>query len=107
MLRLSPELDFKIRAFGTTVEVLDTVNALATFNVLCEEGREVVGALLTVDPLSEEFEKTLTLPVDKWQMPLLSESGDAPPNSQERAPTANPFPPLPELGKWGSGRSNR
>ena len=32
-------------------DTMDTVNALATFNVLNEEGRNVVGAFLPLDPV--------------------------------------------------------
>lgn len=35
-----------LRERGVSIEVLDTVNAIATFNILNQEGRKVVGALL-------------------------------------------------------------
>ena len=39
------------RQHGFALEVMDTVNAAATFNVLSEEGRQVVAALLPLEPL--------------------------------------------------------
>jgi hypothetical protein len=56
--RLSEDLRRNLMQAGIGVEVMDTVNALATFNVLNEEGRVVVGAFLPVDPLEEQV-KTL------------------------------------------------
>lgn len=56
--RLSEDLRKSMMMAGIGIEVMDTVNALATFNVLNEEGRVVVGAFLPVDPLEEQV-KTL------------------------------------------------
>jgi hypothetical protein len=42
---------------------MDTVNALATFNVLNEEGRNVVGAFLPLDPVDvqQSFGESLSI----------------------------------------------
>jgi hypothetical protein len=54
MERVSDELRKSLMVAGIGIEVMDTVNALATFNVLNEEGRMVVGAFLPVNPLEEQ-----------------------------------------------------
>lgn len=51
MQRTPKELDAVMKAMGIPYDVMDTVNALATFNVLNEEGRNVVGAFLPLDPI--------------------------------------------------------
>ncbi len=40
-----------MKAMGIPYDTMDTVNALATFNVLNQEGRNVVGAFLPLDPI--------------------------------------------------------
>lgn len=45
-LRLPPALARIARAKHLSVEVASTVNAVATFNILNQEGRKVVGAFL-------------------------------------------------------------
>lgn len=40
-----------MKGLGIPYDTMDTVNALATFNVLNEEGRNVVGAFLPLDPV--------------------------------------------------------
>jgi NADH dehydrogenase [ubiquinone] 1 alpha subcomplex assembly factor 3 len=47
------ELVSALRRRGVAVEALDTVNAVATFNILNQEGRKVVGALLPCDAGAE------------------------------------------------------
>lgn len=44
--RLPPDLARQLHLMGVRVDALDTANAVATFNVLNQEGRKVVGALL-------------------------------------------------------------
>ena len=50
LLRAQYDADWAValRRRGTTIEVLDTPNACATFNLLSEEGRRVAGAFLPV-----------------------------------------------------------
>ncbi|GAB4813752.1 hypothetical protein N2152v2_000798 [Parachlorella kessleri] len=51
-IRTLPEaLLHGLREKGISVEALDTVNAVATFNILNQEGRKVVGALLPLSAL--------------------------------------------------------
>ncbi|GLC55029.1 hypothetical protein PLESTB_000932800 [Pleodorina starrii] len=47
---LPPALGEYLRSIGVRVEVLDSRNATGYFNVLNDEGRAVVGALLVCDP---------------------------------------------------------
>jgi NADH dehydrogenase [ubiquinone] 1 alpha subcomplex assembly factor 3 len=51
--RVSPALEAALKEREIAIEALDTVNAVATFNILNQEGRAVVGALLPAgsDPL--------------------------------------------------------
>ncbi|KAJ1476022.1 NADH dehydrogenase 1 alpha subcomplex assembly factor 3 [Baffinella frigidus] len=51
MQRLDPKLVKELREIGINVELADTVNALATFNVLNEEGRRVAGCFIPLDPI--------------------------------------------------------
>lgn len=44
--QLAPELARQLHEMGVRVDAMDTVNAVATFNVLNQEARSVVGALL-------------------------------------------------------------
>ncbi|PSC74894.1 NADH dehydrogenase [ubiquinone] 1 alpha subcomplex assembly factor 3-like [Micractinium conductrix] len=46
MQRLPPDLAWQLHHMGVRVDALDTTNAVSTFNVLNQEGRKVVGALL-------------------------------------------------------------
>lgn len=52
--RIPDSLSKSLFTRGVSLEVLDTINAVATFNILNQEGRKVVGALLPfktdVDP---------------------------------------------------------
>lgn len=40
-----------MKAMGIPYDTMDTVNALATFNVLNQEGRNVAGVFLPLDPV--------------------------------------------------------
>ncbi|KAL4439730.1 hypothetical protein ABPG75_002731 [Micractinium tetrahymenae] len=44
--QVPPDLARQLHLMGVRVDALDTANAVATFNVLNQEGRKVVGALL-------------------------------------------------------------
>ena len=48
-------LDGVMKAMSIPYDTMDTVNALATFNVLNEEGRNVVCATLPLDPLEMQL----------------------------------------------------
>ena len=58
--RTPKALDSTMKDLGVPFDAMDTVNALATFNVLNEEGRNVVGVFLPLDPV-EEQQSGLTL----------------------------------------------
>jgi hypothetical protein len=49
--RTPKSLEVVMKAMGIPYDTMDTVNALATFNVLNQEGRNVVGAFLPLDPI--------------------------------------------------------
>mmetsp|Transcript_60378 Transcript_60378/g.148535 ORF Transcript_60378/g.148535 Transcript_60378/m.148535 type:complete len:231 (+) Transcript_60378:201-893(+) len=51
--RLPREVQVKLLELGIHVELMDSINASATFNVLNEEGRVVMAALLPLDPLGD------------------------------------------------------
>jgi len=51
-LQRTPEsIHRDMKAMGIPYDTMDTVNALATFNVLNQEGRNVVGVFLPLDPI--------------------------------------------------------
>ena len=63
MQRTPKSLHDDLKAMGIAYEVMDTVNALATFNVLNEEGRNVIGAFLPLDPVDvqQSFGESLSI----------------------------------------------
>lgn len=63
MQRTPKSLHDDLKAMGIAYDVMDTVNALATFNVLNEEGRNVVGVFLPLDPVDvqQSFGESLSI----------------------------------------------
>mmetsp|Transcript_27167 Transcript_27167/g.52972 ORF Transcript_27167/g.52972 Transcript_27167/m.52972 type:complete len:282 (+) Transcript_27167:330-1175(+) len=55
--RLPSELIDQIKKMGLQMEVMDSINAVATFNVLNEEGRQVVVALMPLEAKVEAAAK--------------------------------------------------
>ncbi len=83
----------QLRRGGFSFEVLDTINALATFNVLAEEGRQVVAFLLTLDPYDASLDalyETLDANAES--------DGDAPLPDAIASPDADGSPAKPPAG---------
>ena len=54
MQRLPHDVQLQLKKLGIHVELMDSVNAMATFNVLNEEGRTVIAALLPLNFVGQE-----------------------------------------------------
>ena len=83
---------YQARQFGVPIEAMDTVNALATFNVLTEEGRVVVAALLPLDPYDPD-EPLLAPPLPAAAAAAAPQPASPPPAAAPAATAAHPPPP--------------
>lgn len=60
---------------GISVEVLDSRNATGYYNVLNDEGRSVVGALLVMDPAARVPESMPEIKEPLWDRPGVLQQG--------------------------------
>ncbi|PNW75094.1 hypothetical protein CHLRE_12g496800v5 [Chlamydomonas reinhardtii] len=74
--KLPPAVREYLQRLGMRVEVLDSRNATGYFNVLNDEGRAVVGALLVADPEARMPENLPDAQEPLWdRAPLMQRSG--------------------------------
>mmetsp|Transcript_17131 Transcript_17131/g.39494 ORF Transcript_17131/g.39494 Transcript_17131/m.39494 type:complete len:308 (+) Transcript_17131:314-1237(+) len=80
--RVPDALQMQFKRMSVNVEVMDSVNAVATFNVLNQEGRQVVAALLPLESVQEEknddeedFLKDMPRPEMKTRQPGRPQGG--------------------------------
>ncbi|KXZ43340.1 hypothetical protein GPECTOR_94g662 [Gonium pectorale] len=72
---LPPDLHAYLQRIGVRVELLDSRNATGYFNVLNDEGRSVVGALLVCDPEARMPEVLPEAKEPMWDRPSIMQRG--------------------------------